>query len=71
VQKSATFSRPVAFDYVTTPEALADRTQRLWAALADGSLGQPLIERYTLDAAAEAHARLESRRSVGSLVLMT
>ncbi|MDP3223441.1 MAG: zinc-binding dehydrogenase, partial [Rubrivivax sp.] len=71
VQKSATFSRPVAFDYVATPDALADRTQRLWAALADGSLGQPLIERYTLDAAGDAHARLESRRSVGSLVLMT
>ncbi len=71
VQKSATFSRPVAFDYVATPEALASRTQRLWAALADGSLGQPLIERYTLSAAADAHARLESRRSVGSLVLMS
>ncbi len=70
VQKSATFSRPVAFDYVATPEALADRTQRLWAALADGSLGPPLVERYTLDAAGDAHARLESRRSVGSLVLM-
>ena len=70
VQKSATFSRPVIFAYVSSPAQLLQRTQRLWAALADGSIRKPVIERYTLDAAAEAHARLESRQSVGPLVLM-
>jgi NADPH2:quinone reductase len=30
----------------------------------------PPVERFALDAAADAHARLESRRSVGALVLM-
>jgi hypothetical protein len=40
VQKSATFSRPVVFDCVATPAALAERAQRLWAALAvDGRGG--------------------------------
>ena len=70
VHKSATFSRPVVFAYVSSPAQLLSRTQRLWAALADGSIRQPLIERYTLDAADQAHARLESRLSVGSLVLV-
>jgi NADPH2:quinone reductase len=70
VQKSATFSRPVAFDFVATPAALAERTQRLWAALADGGVRVPPIERWSLDAAARAHERLESRATVGALVLM-
>jgi NADPH:quinone reductase-like Zn-dependent oxidoreductase len=70
VQKSATFSRPVIFAYLSSPAQRLDRTQRLWAALADGSLHPPVIERYTLDAAADAHARLESRLSVGPLILV-
>ena len=69
-RKSATISRPVVFAYLTSPAQMLSRTQRLWAALADGSIQQPLIERYTLDAAGQAHARLESRKSVGSIVLM-
>jgi len=69
VQQSATFSRPVIFDYVTTPSALADRAQRLWAALGDGSLRMPPIERWSLDAAARAHEQLESRTTIGAMVL--
>ena len=41
----------------------------MWNALADGTLRAPPIERYTLDAAAQAHARLESRASIGALIL--
>ena len=70
VAKSLTFSRPVVFDYVDTREALAERAARLWAALADGTLPPPVIERHALDAAAEAHARLESRRTTGPLILV-
>jgi NADPH:quinone reductase-like Zn-dependent oxidoreductase/uncharacterized protein YndB with AHSA1/START domain len=70
VAKSLTFSRPVVFDFVATREALAERAQRLWDALADGTLKLPPIERHALDAAAAAHERLESRRSVGPLVLI-
>jgi NADPH:quinone reductase-like Zn-dependent oxidoreductase len=71
VGKSATLSRPVIFDFVATPARLAERAQRLWAALADGTLQRPPVERFTLDAAAQAHTRLESRGSIGSLVLVT
>jgi NADPH:quinone reductase len=70
VQKSATFSRPVVFDYVATPVALAQRAQRVWASLEDGSLRRPPIERHSLDAAARAHERLESRGTAGALVLV-
>lgn len=71
VQKSASFSRPVVFAYLHSAAALAERCERLWAALASGHIKKPLVERYSLDAAAEAHTRLESRLSVGSLILVT
>ena len=70
VAKSLSFSRPVVFDYVATREQLNERAARLWAALADGTLSPPQIERHALDAAADAHARLESRRSTGALILV-
>ncbi len=70
VHKSITFSRPAVFDYVATNVSLAERAARVWAALADGTLKAPPIERHALGAAAEAHARLESRRSVGALILI-
>ncbi len=69
VAKSLTFSRPVVFDYVATHAQLAERAQRVWDAVADGTLKLPPIERFTLDAAAQAHARLESRGTIGALIL--
>jgi NADPH:quinone reductase-like Zn-dependent oxidoreductase len=70
VMKSATFSRPVVFAYVATPQKLAERADRVWAALADGSIRRPIIERHSLEAASQAHSRLESRRTIGPLVLI-
>ena len=70
LQKSATFSSPVVFAYTATHGALAERAQRVWDALADGTLKRPMLERYSLDAASQAHARLESRGTVGSVVLV-
>jgi NADPH:quinone reductase len=70
VAKSITFSRPVVFDYVATRAELQRRATRLWAALADGSIKLPPIERHALDAAARAHERLESRATSGALVLI-
>ena len=71
VAKSMSFSRPVVFDYVATPQELQERADRVWRALAAGVLPPPVIERFTLDAAGQAHQRLESRASTGSLVLVT
>jgi NADPH:quinone reductase len=70
VSKSITFSRPVVFDYVSTRTALNERASRVWAALADGTLKAPPIERHSLEAASAAHARLESRKTIGALVLI-
>ena len=71
VAKSLSFSRPVVFDYTAEPVQLAERAHRVWTALADGSLKPPPIERYALDAAAQAHLRLESRATIGALILTT
>jgi len=69
--KSVTFSRPVVFHYVASAQALAERAQRVWNALAAGTLRTPVIEHFTLDAAAQAHARLEARATSGALILLT
>lgn len=58
----------MVFDCVATREKLAERAQRLWDALADGTLPRPAIERHALEAGADAHARLESRLSTGPLI---
>jgi NADPH:quinone reductase-like Zn-dependent oxidoreductase len=58
------------FDYVATNASLVERARRVWTALADGSLRPPPIERHALSAAADAHARLESRQTMGALVLI-
>ncbi|WP_332825609.1 SRPBCC family protein [Ramlibacter sp.] len=70
VMKSMTFSRPVVFDFVATPAELQERAGRLWAALAAGVLPRPAPELFALDAAGQAHRRLESRESTGALVLV-
>lgn len=67
--KSLSFSRPVVFDYVSTQAQLVGRAQRVWNALADGTLRLPPIERFSLHSAAEAHTRLESRGTTGPLLL--
>jgi NADPH:quinone reductase len=67
--KSLSFSRPVVFDYTVEPGQLAERAQRVWSALADGTIKTPPIERHTLEAAAQAHTRLESRGTIGALIL--
>jgi len=70
VGKSLSFSRPVVFDYMATRAERRLRAQRLWDALADGTLHRPVIERHALDSAAGAHERLEQRATVGALVLV-
>jgi NADPH:quinone reductase-like Zn-dependent oxidoreductase len=69
-RKSASFSRPVAFAYVATRGVLEMRARRLWSALDAGSFQRPPIERFALAQAADAHLRLESRASSGSIVLL-
>jgi len=67
--KSATFSRPVIFHYTAAPRQLHEMATRVFDALRAGTL-QPQITRYALSAAATAHHDLESRRTVGQVVLL-
>jgi hypothetical protein len=55
---------------LATRAELERRAARPWAALADGSLRVPPVERHSLAGAAEAHSRLERRSTSGALVLL-
>ncbi len=68
--KSITLSRPVVFHYTATAQALQERAERLWSAIERGQCKVPPIEQFALSAAQQAHERLESRGSVGSLILL-
>jgi NADPH:quinone reductase-like Zn-dependent oxidoreductase len=67
--KSVTFSRPVIFHYMADAQVRREMTARVFDALRDGRL-RPQVTRYALTAAADAHRDLESRRTVGQVVLL-
>jgi NADPH:quinone reductase len=67
--KSATVSRPVLFHFTADSRRLAAMSSRLFDALRDRSV-VPQISRYPLAAAARAHDDLQSRRTVGQIVLL-
>ena len=67
--KSVTFSRPVVFHYTAQPGQLREMASRVFEALRAGVL-QPQVARYMLSGAADAHRDLESRRTVGQVVLL-
>jgi NADPH:quinone reductase-like Zn-dependent oxidoreductase len=67
--KSATFSRPVIFHYTSQPRQLREMATRVFDALRGGTL-RPQIARYALSAAGTAHRELESRRTIGQVVLL-
>jgi NADPH2:quinone reductase len=69
VQKSLSFSRPVAFDYVATQDKLAERAERVWLALRTGAMKLSEPQTFALRDAALAHEKMESRLSVGPIVL--
>lgn len=68
-QKSVTLSRPVIFHFTSDGARRQQMSERVFGALADGTL-KPQITRYALSAAADAHSDLESRRTVGQVVLL-
>jgi NADPH2:quinone reductase len=62
-------TRPSLHWHVRTPEALAARSGAVFSAVAAGELDVRVGGRYPLDAAADAHRDLESRRTTGKLLL--
>ena len=74
VAKSLSFSRPVVFDYVATQAQLAERAQRVWNALADGTLRRRRSSAIRSAPPAQAHAgsnRARTHRRAGADRLRT
>ena len=67
--KSATLSRPVLFHYTATRSRLVEIADALFDAIRRGVVRPEIRHRYPLSAAADAHRDLESRRTMGQLVL--
>jgi len=69
-QKSATFASPVLFHYTAERAVLVEMAERTFQALRQGTIRLDVRHRYPLGAAAVAHRELESRSTVGPLVLL-
>ena len=67
--KSVTVSRPNYGHFTDTPEKLTVHVGRFFSALRAGVLSVDPPSRYRLADAARAHRDLESRRTIGALVL--
>ncbi len=63
-------TRPKLNDYIATPAELKARTDDLFGWIADGSLKVRVGARYSLADAADAHRDLESRSTIGKLLLI-
>jgi NADPH2:quinone reductase len=63
-------TRPRLRDYIASREELTERAAAVFAAVADGTLQVRIGHRYPLDAARQAHADLEARRTTGKLLLL-
>jgi len=64
-----TLSRPVLFHYTATRSRLVEIADALFDAIRRGVVRPEIRHRYPLSAAADAHRDLESRRTMGQLVL--
>ncbi|MGA7159142.1 MAG: quinone oxidoreductase [Acidobacteriaceae bacterium] len=62
-------TRPVSLDYIQTREELTGRTDALFNWLLEGKLKVHIDKVYPLEDAAQAHIDLESRKTIGKLIL--
>lgn len=62
--------RPTLFDYIRSHDELVARAADLFARLASGQIKAHVGQRTALKDAAAAHRELESRRTIGSTVLL-
>lgn len=68
--KSVTFSSPVLFHHTADRAVLTDMASRTFGALRQGTIRLDIRHRYPLTAAAQAHRDLESRTTIGPLILL-
>ncbi len=67
---SVFLTRPNLAHYTRTPDEFSWRAGELLTAIADGTLTVTVSNRYELRAAEQAHHDLQSRKTVGSVVLI-
>jgi NADPH2:quinone reductase len=67
---SVYLTRPKLFDYVATPEELAQRAAAVYGAVLAGDLDVRIGHRYPLDEARAAHEDLQGRRTTGKILLL-
>jgi NADPH2:quinone reductase len=70
IWRSCFFTRPSFFAHTRTREDLLASAYDLFAMLASGALTPTIHSRYPLRDAAIAHAVMESRRTIGSVILI-
>ena len=63
-------TRPTLFDYYALPADRAAGIARVWDMLGSGKLTVTIGQTYPLEAAAQAHADLEARKTTGSTLLI-
>lgn len=68
--RSATFSSPVLFHHTSDRAVLTAMASRTFEALRQGTIRLDIRHRYPLTAAAQAHRDLESRTTIGPLILL-
>ena len=64
-------TRPTLFDYIKSPEDMRVRATDLFARLAQAQIKVHVGQTLALRDAADAHRALASRRTIGSMVLLT
>jgi len=69
-RKSLTLTRPVLFDYIRDRPSLLTRARATLEWIATGAVQVPVWHTYALASAAQAHRDLESRATVGKLLLL-
>ncbi len=62
-------TRPISLDYVKTREELTQRIDALFRWVIEGKLRVRIDHSYPLDQVAQAHIDLESRKTIGKLIL--
>ena len=67
---SFTATRPILFHFTADRGYLEAAAAELFACIADGTIAVDVHQTFPLDAAADAHRMLESRKSTGSTVLI-
>jgi NADPH:quinone reductase-like Zn-dependent oxidoreductase len=69
--KSLRVSRPVLFHYTQDPIQLREMAGNVFAMVARGVLRAPVRHRFPLASASASHHAIESRQTIGSIVLLS